>query len=187
VFLKNRENIIRFFIFLMIFILLFFVASIFYKSLSTTNIFVPDKLIGKNLPDFKAKSFYDKNKFFTKNEIFNEKKYYLLNIWASWCGPCREEHPILIKLSNEDNLEIVGLNFKDKKESALKFLNQNGNPYKKILIDDNGSVSINLGAYGVPETFLINENNLIELKFVGPLKISDHKKILKKINNKNEN
>ena len=69
----------------------------------------------------------------------------------------------------------------------LNFLNQNGNPYKKILIDDNGSVSINLGAYGVPETFLINENNLIELKFVGPLKISDHKKILKKINNKNEN
>ena len=82
-FLKNRENIIRFFIFLMIFILLFFVASIFYKSLSTTNIFVPDKLIGKNLPDFKAKSFYDKNKYFTKNEVFNEKKYYLLNIWAS--------------------------------------------------------------------------------------------------------
>ena len=90
-------------------------------------------------------------------------------------------------MSNEDNLEIVGLNFKDKKESALKFLNQYGNPYKKILIDDNGSVSINLGAYGVPETFLINENNLIELKFVGPLKTNDYKKILKKINHKNEN
>tara|TARA_B100001996_G_scaffold156127_1_gene118939 strand:+ start:229 stop:792 length:564 start_codon:yes stop_codon:yes gene_type:complete len=187
VFLKSRENIIRFLFFLVIFLLLFFLGSIFFKSLNTTKIFVPDKLIGRSLPDFKAKSFNDKNKYFTKNEIFSEKKYYLLNIWASWCGPCREEHPILIKLSNDDNLEIVGLNFKDKKESALKFLDKNGNPYKKILIDNDGSVSINLGAYGVPETFLINEKKIIELKFVGPLKNGDYKKILKKINYENEN
>ncbi len=186
-FLKSRENIIRFLFFLVIFLLLFFLGSIFFKSLNTTKIFVPDKLIGRSLPDFTAESFDDKNKYFTKNEIFNEKKYYLFNIWASWCGPCREEHPILIKLSNDHNLELVGLNFKDKKENALKFLNKSGNPYNKILIDNNGSVSISLGAYGVPETFLINEKKIIELKFVGPLKNSDYKKILKKINYKNEN
>ena len=109
----------------------------------------------------KLKIFKIYNKIFIwdyrniNRKIFNQDKFYLLNIWASWCLPCRKEHSLLIGLSKNDELEIIGLNYKDSKGNAINFLNDLGNPYKKILIDKDGTRAIELGAFGVPETFLI--------------------------------
>ena len=147
------------------FLIIFF---IFYKGLQNNNTYKPNIEINKDIPNFKAKVFSQKNKIIDSNEIFIDDKFYLLNIWASWCIPCREEHSFLINLNNQNNLEIVGLNYKDIEENAQKFLNELNNPYKIIISDDVGLIAIEWGAYGVPETFLIHEKKIIK-RFIGPL------------------
>lgn len=96
-------------------------------------------------------------------------KITLLNVWASWCAPCRQEHPYLMDLSNNPKLQIVGLNHKDKPENAVQFLNSLGNPYDMVGADNKGRVSIEWGVYGVPETFLIGPDATIRFKHTGPL------------------
>ena len=181
-FLEKKINSKRLIIFISIFILLFLLAIIFFKSLKTENIYTPKKLVGEEIPNFYSKSLLD-DQYLNSEKIFINKKYYLINIWSSWCGPCRDEHPYLVKLSQNDKLKIVGINFKDRKKNALSFLNKQGNPYKEIFIDDDGSLSINLGAYGVPETFLINNKKIILLKFIGALDSQKYQKIINTINN----
>ena len=149
--------IISFFIFLFI---------IFYKGLNKSSSYIPKNEI-KDIPLFFAKSFNSQDEINSK-KIFSGDTYYLLNIWASWCVPCRDEHPILINLKKNDNIEIIGLNYKDNFNNAKKFLNELGNPYKKILLDQDGIIAIEWGAFGVPETFLIYKNKIIK-KFIGPL------------------
>ena len=95
-------------------------------------------------------------------------RFYLFNIWASWCVPCREEHSFLTNLSKETKIEIIGLNYKDDKKNAKNFLKELGNPYNIILLDVDGTVAIEWGAYGVPETFLIYDNKIIK-KVIGPI------------------
>ena len=91
-----------------------------------------------------------------------------MNIWASWCIPCRDEHLYLMNLSNQKIIEVVGLNYKDNKSNAKKFLEELNNPYKIIFSDEDGTIAIEWGAYGVPETFLIHNKRIIK-KYVGPL------------------
>ena len=93
----------------------------------------------------------------------------MINIWASWCIPCRQEHKYIKNLSEIDNLKLVGLNYKDKKNNAEKFLNEFGNPYDIILKDFDGTKSIFFGAYGVPETFIIDSELNILKKYIGPI------------------
>tara|TARA_Y100000591_G_scaffold262962_1_gene235976 strand:+ start:1641 stop:2159 length:519 start_codon:yes stop_codon:yes gene_type:complete len=143
------------------------VFFIFYKGLQNSNIYIPESSIEKDIPTFKAKIFDTENYINSKN-IFEEDKFYLINIWSSWCGPCREEHPFLIKLSDQKNIKIIGLNYKDNIENAKNFLRELNNPYDIILLDKDGTTSIELGAYGVPETFLIYKKKIIK-KIVGPL------------------
>ena len=145
---------------------LIFVFVIFYKSLNKSNFYKPKSEI-TNIPHFFAKSFSFKEEIDSK-EIFNEDKYYIFNIWASWCVPCRDEHPILFDLSKNKQLDIIGLNYKDKSRNAQKFLDDLKNPYNKILLDQDGTIAIEWGAIGVPETFLIYQNKIIK-KFIGPL------------------
>ena len=93
----------------------------------------------------------------------------LVNVWASWCGPCREEHPQLMELAKRDDIVLAGLNYKDQRENALRFLNALGNPYSSVGVDANGRAAVDWGVYGVPETFVINGEGTIVYKFTGPI------------------
>ena len=148
---------------------LIFVFLIFYKSLDKSTLYEPKREI-ENIPKFTAKFLFETIEISTE-KIFNQDKFYLLNIWASWCLPCRKEHSLLMSLSKNDELEIIGLNYKDSNGNAINFLNDLGNPYKKILIDKDGTRAIELGAFGVPETFLIYRNRIIK-RFIGPLDLN---------------
>jgi cytochrome c biogenesis protein CcmG/thiol:disulfide interchange protein DsbE len=96
-------------------------------------------------------------------------KVTLVNIWASWCVPCREEHPILEELATDKRINLVGINYKDQAANARAFLGQMGNPYAAVGVDEKGRGSIDWGVYGVPETFLVGRDGKIRFKFVGPL------------------
>ena len=140
---------------------------IFYKGLQNTNIYTPETKISYEVPLVSVKLF-NSNKIVNTKEIFNSDNYYLLNIWSSWCVPCRQEHSILMELTKNDNLNVIGINYKDTKKNAKNFLNELGNPYDEIIFDEKGTNAIEWGAYGVPETFLINKNTIIK-KYIGPL------------------
>ena len=140
---------------------------VFFKSLKDTNIYIPEANITKDIPIFSAELLLSKNKL-SSNEIFKLDKFYLLNIWASWCAPCRDEHHLLMSLSNNNKLNIIGMNYKDNEKNAKSFLAKLGNPYEKIIMDKNGINSIEWGAFGVPETFIIYNNKIIK-KYIGPL------------------
>ena len=151
------------------------VFLVFYKGLQNSNIYIPMKNIEKNIPYVEIKKFAS-NDIINSNEIFQGDKFYLLNIWASWCVPCRQEHPILMELAKNDNINVIGINYKDTKKNAKSFLEELGNPYNKIIFDNKGTVSIEWGAYGVPESFLINKSKIIK-KHIGPLTKSSTEEI----------
>ena len=159
-----------------IIIFLFFCFFVFLNGLNNNNNYIPSESIGKKILPFTAKKLSNNQKI-SSDELFIEKKFYLLNIWSSWCVPCRAEHEVLMKLSKNNLIEIIGLNYKDNLENAKKFINNMGNPYSEILVDKDGTISIDLGAYGVPETLVINENKIIIMKFVGPLTTKSVKEI----------
>ena len=167
--MKNKS-----FLFLIIAIFIF-IFIIFYKGLQNTSIYTPLVKIDNDIPSFSAKLLYS-SETVNSLEIFESNKYYLLNIWSSWCIPCRQEHPILMDLAKDKNINMIGLNYKDTKINAMKFLDDLGNPYKKIIFDKNGIKSIEWGAFGVPESFLIYNNKVVEKK-IGPLNQEFIKKV----------
>ena len=138
---------------------------IFFKGLQNPNVYTPNVNIDKDVPYFQTK-LLEKDKMISSDEIFKSNKFYLLNIWSSWCLPCRQEHIFLNNLSNQ--IEIIGLNYKDTEKNAMKFLKDFNNPYTLNLLDLEGIVAIEWGAYGVPETFLIHNKKIIK-KFIGPI------------------
>ena len=149
---------------ILIFLIIF---AVFYKSLKDTNIYTPEVKINNDIPVFSAELLLS-NSNLSSTEIFKLNEFYLLNIWASWCAPCRDEHPMLMSLSKNNKLNIIGMNYKDNKKKAKSFLDELGNPYEKIIVDRNGINSIEWGAFGVPETFIIYNNKIIK-KYIGPL------------------
>ena len=150
--------------FVTIFLVIFF---IFYKGLQNPNIYQPKIGLEKNIPIFNAGLLNNDNQINSK-EIFDDNNYYLLNIWASWCVPCRDEHEFLLSLSKQKNVKIIGLNYKDKKKNAKTFLKELSNPYEIVFLDQDGTLAIEWGAYGVPESFLILNNKVIK-KIIGPI------------------
>ena len=147
-----------------IFLIIFF---IFYKGLQKSSIYIPKTNTKKDIPIFETKIIGTDNKILSK-KIFKDDKFYLMNIWASWCIPCRNEHPFLMDLSNQQNIEVIGLNYKDNFENAKRFLEELDSPYKLILSDKDGTIAIEWGAYGVPESFLIHNKKIIK-KIIGPI------------------
>ena len=157
-----------------------FILVVFYISLNNTSNYDTENLIGIKLEKIKLESF--ENKKFLTNETQKKNNFTLINFWASWCAPCRVEHPFLMELSQEKNLKILGVNFKDKRNNALNFLDNLGNPYHYLAKDDQGKQSIGFGIYGIPESILIDKDFTVIKKFVGPLNLEDLNEI-KKITN----
>ena len=153
-----------------------FVIGIFYISLTRDINYNTSSLINKEMPKFKIISF-DETNFYTRDDI-KKNNFTLINFWASWCAPCKIEHPVLMKLSENKNLVILGINFKDKKILAEKFLDKLGNPYDLLAKDIKGKQSVIFGVYGIPESILINKDLMIMQKFVGPLTFDDYNNII---------
>ena len=172
--IKMKKNKIIFSALLLFFIFCFIVL---FKGLNNSNIYVPKEKTKKILKSFTSKDLYSENKI-SSDQIFVDSEFYILNIWSSWCAPCRAEHPKLMQLSKNKSLKLIGLNYKDNPKNAKKFINEFGNPYFMIITDKNGIISIDLGAIGVPETFIINKDKKIIKRFLGSL----NEKSLKEIN-----
>ena len=160
-----------------------FVFFIFLNALEKNNNYLPDKISNEIETNFKAKLLY-KNREVSLNELIANEDFSIINIWASWCLPCREEHSYLLNLNLVNNINVIGINYKDSEVNAKKFLKELGNPYVETLLDPDGTISIELGAYGVPETFLLNtKSKKIIKKYIGPLDNTKFNEILKIIKN----
>lgn len=128
---------------------------------------VPSPLVGKPAPDFNLPAVDDANASVSLAEL--KGRVTLLNVWASWCVACRDEHPLLVKLAKEQGIPIYGLNYKDEREDAQRWLKAFGNPYVRSASDYEGKIGFDLGVYGVPETFVIDANGVIAHKHIGPI------------------
>jgi cytochrome c biogenesis protein CcmG/thiol:disulfide interchange protein DsbE len=128
---------------------------------------VPSPLVGKPAPAFALPILSQPDKRFAPADM--RGKVWLLNVWASWCVSCREEHPVLVELSKKGVLPILGLNYKDAGDDAQRWLKQFGNPYQLSVVDADGRIGIDYGVYGVPETYLIDPEGVIRYKQIGPI------------------
>jgi len=128
---------------------------------------IPSVLINKKAPAFQAESLL-KDEIF----IFQEKsgqEITVVNFFATWCVPCKLEHPFINKLSKDKGIKIIGINYKDDRKKAIKWLEKLGNPYHSIAIDKNGNIGINWGVRGIPETFIVNSHNIVSYRQTGPI------------------
>lgn len=130
---------------------------------------VPSPLIGKAAPAFEIHQLGEVNQSFSPASM--KGQVWILNVWASWCVACREEHPVLVELAKSQVAPVIGLDYKDKREDALAMLAKQGNPYVLSAFDADGRVGINYGVYGVPETYVIDQAGVIRFKHIGPITI----------------
>lgn len=128
---------------------------------------VPSPLVGKPAPAFSLTTLENPAASFAQKEMLG--KVWLLNVWASWCSACREEHPLLVEIGKSGVVPIVGLDYKDNRPDGMRILSGMGNPYTTVAFDEDGRVGINYGVYGVPETYLIDRQGVIRYKQTGPI------------------
>ena len=128
---------------------------------------VPSPLIDKPAPAFTLPRLDDPQQHFSRKDMLG--KVWMLNVWASWCVSCREEHPVLVGLSKKNIVPIYGLNYKDERKDALAWLGRLGNPYTVSIMDADGRIGIDYGVYGVPETYVIDKQGVIRYKQIGPV------------------
>tara|TARA_B100000579_G_scaffold433572_1_gene452601 strand:+ start:874 stop:1389 length:516 start_codon:yes stop_codon:yes gene_type:complete len=153
-----------------------FIFFIFFKSINSKNLYVP-KNISNQISQIKTIDLFTSEEL-NLEKVLSDSKINLINIWSSWCIPCREEHKYLMKLNKNNKINLLGLNYRDKKNNAKNFIIKYGNPYDFILTDPSGIISIDLGAYGVPETFIIKNKKIVK-KFIGPLNEKHLRQIIK--------
>ena len=159
------KNNIKFFVILFSIIIVF---VIFLKGLELTNDYSNKNINSKIDFDFNAKKLL-KNEEVNIKDLIDQHNLFIVNIWASWCVPCKDEHKYLMKLKKM-NINIVGINYKDDIKNAKEFLNLFGNPYSEIIVDNDGTKSIEFGAIGVPETILVDrKSKTIIKKYIGPI------------------
>ena len=156
--------------FLPLIILLSVITLFLFGTFKKNTRVIPTPLIGQEVPIMglviKFYEDFEKNNF---EDILKSKKIKIINFWASWCLPCEVEHPILMGLSKKSDFIIIGVNYKDTEEGSAKFMNEKGNPYDLVVIDDEGMMGIEMGLTGVPETFVVNEEGKIIYRIVGPI------------------
>ena len=137
---------------------------------------IPSNLINKKIPNFEANSLFKDEKFIFSQEL--KPEIVLINFFATWCKPCRDEHSYIKRFSEQKKIRVIGINYKDDPEKTIKWLNDLGNPYSDVLLDKKGQIAIDWGVYGIPETFVVNSNGIIKYRQAGPIT----KKIYRKIN-----
>lgn len=142
------------------------IGAAFYWGLSNNDDRLPSTLIGKTIPQFDLPPIDGRSDGFSTADLIGQVS--IVNVWASWCVPCRVEMPLLNELAKSDEVAIFGINYKDEAKEALAFLDELGDPYTKIGADRNGRVSIDWGVYGLPETFVIDAKGGIAYKHIGP-------------------
>ena len=175
----KKQLLILPFIFFLLILLIFFYLLTINRNPSE----LPSTLLDKKIPKFETESLLSDEKFISPKEFGNE--IILVNFFATWCKPCRDEHIYIERFSNEKGIKVIGINYKDNSKKTIKWLKKLGNPYSNVLIDKSGKIAIDWGVYGIPETFIVNSSGIIKYRHVGP--ITD--KIYKKINlliNENE-
>ena len=169
--MKKQLFIIPFIIFVLI-LLIFFYLLIIDRNPSE----LPSNLLNKSVPNFETESLLKNEKFVSSKEFGNE--IILVNFFATWCKPCRDEHIYIKRFSDEKGIRVIGINYKDHPKKAIQWLKDMGNPYSNVPIDKYGRIAIDWGVYGIPETFVISSNGIVKYRHIGPIT----KKIYKKIN-----
>ncbi|MEP6608121.1 MAG: DsbE family thiol:disulfide interchange protein [Burkholderiaceae bacterium] len=142
-------------------------AAFLFVGLGLNPREVPSPFIGKSAPSFQLAQLGQPDRSFSPEQM--QGQVWLLNVWASWCVACRTEHPLLVELARTNAVPLIGLNYKDKRDAALGWLTQLGNPYTLSAMDTDGRVGIDYGVYGVPETFVIDKQGVIRFKQIGPI------------------
>ena len=159
-------------IFFLLILLIFFYLLIIDRNPSE----LPSTLLDKNVPIFETESLLKDEKFISSKEFGNE--IILVNFFATWCKPCRDEHIYIKRFLNKKGIRVIGINYKDNSKKAIQWLKELGNPYSNVAVDKSGRIAIDWGVYGIPETFIVNSKGIIKYRHVGPVT----KKIYKKIN-----
>jgi cytochrome c biogenesis protein CcmG/thiol:disulfide interchange protein DsbE len=152
-------------------IVFFAVCAFLWKGLSLNPKEVPSPLIGKPAPEFTLPLLNEVNTTFDKMDMRGE--IWLLNVFASWCGPCLDEHPVIVNFAQSSKIPVLGFNYKDRPEAASQWLTRHGDPYERVVVDVNGRIGLDYCVYGVPETFLIDRDGIIRYKKIGPLSQTD--------------
>ncbi len=153
--------------FILPFVVFVALSGFLYVGLHLDPHEVPSPLIGKAAPPFNLPQLSDPAKNFSPQEM--KGKVWLLNVWASWCVSCKEEHPVLVQLAGQNVVPIYGLDYKDKRADAQATLSEGGNPYTLTVSDTDGRIGIDYGVYGVPETYVIDKQGVIQYKQIGPI------------------
>ena len=159
-------------IFFSIILLIFFYLLIIERNPTE----IPSALLNKKIKQFETNSLFSSQKFISSEEFGSN--IVIVNFFATWCKPCRDEHVFIKKFSEEKNLKIIGINYKDQPEKAIEWLKKLGNPYSNVAIDKKGEIAIDWGVYGIPETFIVDSEGFIKFRYVGPIT----EKIYKKFN-----
>lgn len=147
-------------------LVIFLILSVFlYKGLGRDTREVPSPLVDKPAPAFVLPMLHDAGKQFAPEEM--KGQVWLMNVWASWCGACKDEHPVLMELARQNRVPIVGLDYKDKREDGEAVLSKVGDPYSLSISDIDGKVGFDYGVYGVPETYIIDKKGIIRFKLIG--------------------
>jgi len=159
-------------IFFLIILLIFLYLLIIDRNPSE----IPSALIDKKIPEFKTQSLFQNKEFISYKEF--ENQIVLVNFFATWCKPCRDEHGFIKKIADQKKTKVIGINYKDNPKKAVEWLKLLGNPYSAVALDKKGKIAIDWGVYGIPETFIVDSNGIIKYRHVGPVT----EKIYKRIN-----
>ena len=158
----------KYFLFIPLAIFCFFIVVFYFRfNIDRDPSELPSVLINQKAPIFETSSLLD-NKSFISTEEFGEETI-IVNFFATWCLPCREEHSNIQRLSKEKGIKVIGINFKDDSQLAIKWLKELGNPYSIVGVDSDGSIGMDWGVYGLPETFILDTNQIIKYRQVGPI------------------
>ena len=168
--MKKQVLKIPFILFILI-LIIFFYLLIIERNPSK----IPSALLNNSIPKFETDSLLKNKKFYSSEEFGNE--IIIVNFFATWCKPCRDEHAYIKKFSSEKKIKVIGINYKDNPEKARDWLKKLGNPYSNIAIDKKGKIAIDWGVYGIPETFIVNSNGIIKYRHVGAITKSIYKKL----------